>query len=467
MLNQTNSQSKPVFQFWLLSGFLLLVFLTGGSARIDVQSLIILHPAAVLVCACALLTLHRTHFLGRKWLVVGFAALCLLPILHSIPLPSFIWQNLPGREIQVEIDAILKMDDVWRPLSLTPDNTLHALASLFVPLAIFLLAVQLNREDLFRLLPVLISLGAISGLFGLFQLAGSANGPLYLYRITNEGAAVGLFANRNHAATLLACLFPLLACFASTGVAAPNKPHMRAIIAIAVAIILVPLVLVTGSRSGLVVAVIGIAAAPFLYSKPITGRPVRAGKPRFQFRSVPFLGGLALMCLVFLSVFFSRATAFTRLFNESNFEAGRAEFWTASADIAAKYFPFGSGIGSFVEVYQINEPSKLLYASYLNHAHNDYLETILTAGFGGVVFMVAVIAGFTITTLRAWRSSNRTSRAIRIAKTASVGLLIMAFASVTDYPLRTPIMMAVAVILVLWLTEWQRKGVKQAAEESR
>jgi O-antigen ligase len=463
-MNFSKTQSRPSFHFWLLSGFLLLVFLTGGSARIDVQSLIILHPAAMLACACALITLRRSHFSGRKWVAIGFAAICLLPVLHIIPLPSAIWQNLPGREMQVEIDTVMKMGDVWRPISLTPDNTLHALASLSVPLAVFLLGVQLNRDDLFRLLPVLIALGAISGLFGLFQLAGSAKGPLYLYRITNEGAAVGLFANRNHAATLLACLFPLLACFASTGLTAPNKPHMRAILAMAIAIILVPLILVTGSRSGLVVAVIGIAAAPFLYAKPTAGRPVRTGKSRFQFKPVPILAGLALICLVFLSVVFSRATAFTRLFNESDFEAGRAEFWAASANIAAKYFPLGSGAGSFVEAYQIDEPSNLLYASYLNHAHNDYLEIVMTMGLAGIMLILAAVIGFAIVGWRVWSSANRASRAIRIAKTASIGLLIIALASFTDYPVRTPNMMAVVVLFVLWLTEWQRDGLKSAAQ---
>ena len=364
------------------------------------------------MCAIAFLTLQPAHFAGRKWLVVGAAAICILPILHIIPLPSFIWQSLPGREIQTEIDAVLKVGGVWRPLSLTPDNTLHALASLSVPLGVFLLAVQLNREDLFRLLPVLIALGAVSGLFGLFQLAGSSKGPLYLYRITNEGAAVGLFANRNHAASLLACLFPLLACFASTGVTAPNKLHMRAIVAIATAIILVPLILVTGSRSGLIVAVIGIAAAPFIYNKPVAGRPVRTGKSGFQFRPIPLLVGLTVIFLVFVSVLFSRATAFTRLFNESNFETGRSDFWSASVEIASKYFPFGSGVGSFVEVYQIDEPEKLLYASYLNHAHNDYLETILTTGLAGVMFILVVIVSYAIISLRLWRNTKYASRCI-------------------------------------------------------
>lgn len=441
-----------------MASFLLLVFLTGGSSRIDVQSLIILHPAAVLVCALALLTLRRANFDGHKYLVAGFAAICLLLILHIIPLPAVAWQNLPGRDIQVEIDRLLNSADVWRSLSLTPDNTLHALASLSVPLAVLLVGIQLNRKDLFRLLPVLIALGALSGLFGLFQLAGSAKGPLYLYRITNEGAAVGLFANRNHAATLLACMFPMLASFASSGVADPNKPHIRTILAISMGIVLIPLILVTGSRSGLVGAAIGIAAIPFLYSKPTAGRIVRRGGSRFNLRPVPVLGGLAVLCLVFLSVMFSRAAAFERLFNESNFEVGRLEFWATTMDMATKYFPFGSGAGSFAEVYQIDEPGRLLYASYLNHAHNDYIETLMTTGLPGVLIISAVLIAFAVGTVKVWRQGKAEGRAVGIAKAASVSLVILALASATDYPLRTPIMMAVVVIFVLWFTEWRRNG---------
>src|SRR3546814_18783044 len=65
----------------------------------------------------------------------------------------------------------------------------------------------------------------MSGGLGLAQVIGPRDGPLYLYEITNNGSAVGLFANRNHQAALLACLFPMLAVYAS--IDHPSAERMR------------------------------------------------------------------------------------------------------------------------------------------------------------------------------------------------------------------------------------------------
>jgi hypothetical protein len=50
---------------------------------------------------------------------------------------------------------------------------------------VFLFALQLNRDDLRLSVLLLIAAGAISGIIGVLQLAGSAGGPLYFYQITN------------------------------------------------------------------------------------------------------------------------------------------------------------------------------------------------------------------------------------------------------------------------------------------
>src|SRR5205823_2522715 len=51
---------------------------------------------------------------------------------------------------------------------------------------------------------------AIAGLaLGVAQMAAPAGGAVYLYRTTNAGSLVGLFANRNHEAAMLVALLPL------------------------------------------------------------------------------------------------------------------------------------------------------------------------------------------------------------------------------------------------------------------
>lgn len=430
----------------------MLLFLTGGASRTDVQSLVILRPVSVLVCVVALATLRRRHLAERKWLMGSFLAVFGLALLHIIPLPPVLWQSLAGRQDLIDAEKVADIAHIWRPLTIAPMNGWHALLSLFVPLAVLLLGVQLNREDLFRLLPLLITLAGLSGLLGLLQAIGDPQSALYFYRITNNGSAVGLFANRNHAATLLACLFPMLAVFASTARGTTDEVRLRQLLAAAIAIVLVPLILVTGSRSGLVSAAIGIIASIVIYRRPTNVRTVRRGTSS-PIKPVPMLVGIAVVSLAFLTYFFSRAEAIERLFAETSGEDNRIEFWTVSLDLFSKYFPWGSGSGSFVEAFQIIEPAHMLDSTYLNRAHNDWMEIAVTFGLAGVIGLALACTAFFRRSHNLWRKNDGSRRYVAIGRLASVCIAIVAIASISDYPLRTPTMMGVFAIFALWFTE--------------
>lgn len=424
----------------------------GGASRIDVQSLLLLRPLAAVFCAFALLTLRREHLVGRKLLLAGFAAIATLCLVHVIPLPPAFWQALPGREILLEVDRLAGLGDVWRPLTMTPMNGWHALASLAVPLAVLLLGVQLNRDDLYRLLQVLLIIGAASGLLGMLQVMGDPRGALYLYSVTNNGNAVGLFANRNHGATFLASLFPMLAVYASLGTGSVDQQRMRQFAAIAMGIVLVPLVLVTGSRSGMFLSVPALLAAALLYRKPVQGGAARRSGAAFRLEAWHLVAVAIVGSMVLLTIFFSRAESFDRLFQSSVAEDARGDFWQVGVALAFKYFPFGSGVGSFVEVFQIHEPTDLLKPTYVNHLHNDWLEIVLTGGMPAGLILAVAIARYAVGTFSLWRRKDADRRSVKIARLASVVIAILALASVTDYPLRTPSMMAIFAVLCLWFT---------------
>jgi len=437
----------------LLASFLVVVFLTGGASRIDPLSLVILRPLSVLVCAAALVTLHRDHIRQGRWPLAIFAALFLLALLHLVPLPPMVWHALPGRETIVTIDRITGLGDIWRPLTLTPMNGWHALASLFAPLAVLLLGLQLSADERFRLLPVVIILAALSAVVGVFQVIGSAENPLYLYRITNNGWPVGLFANRNHGALLLAMLFPLLALFAATPAGTQETQSSRRIIALAATAMLLPLILVSGSRAGIFLAVFGLLSVPLLYRRPPNGRVVRRGERRLLSGIVPVAGVAAIGIIAVLMIVFSRAKSIDRLIENSASEDSRFDFWRVAIDMMWQYFPVGSGSGSFAEAYQMAEPAAMLNLTYLNRAHNDWLETAVTFGLPGLIFMLALLIGFAARCVRAWRRDQGGRRSVQFARLATVLLVMLALASVPDYPLRTPIMMCIAALCSLWLID--------------
>ena len=116
------------------------------------------------------------------------------------------------------------------------------------------------------------------------------------------------------------------------------------------------------------------------------------------------------------------------------------------------YFPFGSGMGSFVEAYQLAEPLSYLHPTYVNHMHNDWLEIPLTGGLPAVLILLAAIAFYFIGSANLWRRKDRDRRAVKIARLASVLIATIVLASAADYPLRTPIMMAIFAVACLWFT---------------
>lgn len=446
-------QPTRSFTFYLLAGFLLLVFFLGGTSRADVQSLVILRPVSVMMCAFAVLTLTRADWSPRPGPAMGIIAIWLLTIAHILPLPASIWQQLPNRVEMVEINAIAGLDAVWRPVTLAPNGGWDAVWSLFTPLAVLLLGIQLRRNELASLLTVLIGLGVLSGLLGVLQIMGNADGPLYFYRITNNGAAVGLFANRNHAAVMLALLVPMLALWVSLPHEAQILQGRRKAIAGAIAMVLVPLILVTGSRSGLLAASLGLIAAALVYRRNRTDRRdekasqlVRWGRPQFWVLTSVVLVG-------FVAAYFSRATAIERLFEQSTAQIDRSDFWAVSVDMLIKYFPFGSGSGSFPEAYQHSVPDNLLDLHFLNAAHNDWLEIAVTLSLPGILIIAVAIFAYVLRSFSIWRHHSARHKSTAFARMSGLAIAIICIASFFDYPLRTPIMMSVFAVLMLWFVK--------------
>jgi hypothetical protein len=438
-------------QFWILVCFLVLLFFTGGTSRFDAQQILFLRPLSVVACALAMLTLQSTHFTQGKWLLFGFGVTVLLCILQLIPLPPGIWQRLPGHGAVAGLDRLIGLGEVWRPLALTPLNGWSALISLVTPLTVILLGVQLNRDDLYLLLPLLIGFGVFSGLWGILQILGDPQGALYSYNPTNNGAAVGMFANRNHSAALLACLFPMLAVYASTSTGAVDQHRIRQLGAIAVGVVLVPLILVTGSRSGMLLSVPALVVATLLYRKPFALMSERRGEAPLKLLAEHLVAAGIIVGLVFLTIYFSRAEALDRLLEPSQNEELRSNFWNVGVALIFKYLPYGFGIGSFVEAYQIDEPFDYLTEYYINHAHSDWLEIALTGGLPALLILFGAIAAFLFRVTSLWRRKNCDQRSTKLAQLGSFLIIIVVLASAGDYPLRTPAMMAVFAIFCLWL----------------
>jgi O-antigen ligase len=376
-------------------------------------------------------------------------AIAILAIVQLIPLPPGIWHQLPGHEIVRDIDTILGLEGLWRPISLAPNGTLNALMALVVPLAFLVHVAKLDAAGIRRLLIIAIALGLLSALIGIAQAVGTRGNGLYFYRITNHGFAVGLFSNRNHQAVFLACLFPMLAAYASFPLKAAANARIRLILVLLAGAALIPLLLITGSRLGAALGILGILSARWVYHAPELIAVRRRESKRKNY--TPLIVGIVGIGLVAITAFLAQVSIFERFAGSSDAMTDiRFRVWQPILRMSWDFFPFGSGLGSFAEVYRVYEPNELLGARYLNHAHNDFLEVFLTAGVAGLVIMGVVAVSLAQAAFRAFRLKSP-DRDISLYRMGAVVVTMLAAASLVDYPLRTPSITCVFILAAVCL----------------
>jgi O-antigen ligase len=433
---KASQAGRPIdIPFILFSLFMLAVFFAGGSSWSDEPHLILLRPLAFVVAAIGLWSLRLQHIrqFWAVWLIFGLAAS--LTALHLVPLPFDVWSNLPGRQVILDIDKAVGLGQMSRPLSMSPEATLNALLSLSVPLAVLVLASQFDGPRQRRALGVVLLLSFTSAAVGLLHATGAD--ILFYSRQASQDVA-GLFVNRNHQAALLALIFPMAAVAVSAGVGVGLPRKVETFVGAFMCLVAVPLVLITGSRTGMLVAGVSLVlvfAFGLLPLKRVAIRPwVRYSA---AFASV---GGL-----VWATIWVSRDLAIKRL--EDNMEGLRWPVWQSIVDMLPHYLPWGTGVGSYVEAYKVLEPDKLLRPTFSNHAHNEALEILFTAGIPGAALM---LLAFVFLAVAVWRALSSSGDAALFKRLGIVAIILLAMASITDYPIRTPILSAIFALAAIW-----------------
>jgi O-antigen ligase len=437
---------RAKLNFALLSAFIFIAFLFGGASRPDVLSQPVVRLAAILAMAIFAVQLDRAGWRSIRPALLFLAAVAAIILVQLIPLPPETWAGLPGRSLYAEALAAAGIAPVWRPLSLTPDLTVNAFLSVLPPFALILGLGVIGRRLYALLVPIVLIAVAVSAVAGVIQVS---SGLFYLYRVTNEGSLVGFFANRNHQALFFAIAFPLLACWAASPSADRAYAQLRNWIVLCVGVAILPLLLVTGSRGGLVLGALGIVAA-----LAITVRARRErGMPVF---SLSLRGGLLLLipiaagiAAVGATIYLARDEAIQRL-QEGPTNELRSRNLPLIVELTRNHLPLGTGFGSFDTVFRSHEVRENLSDLYLNHAHNDWLEVLLEGGVLPIP-LILVFAGWFA--LRAWRlwagNRDREGRILGRAGTAIVAIVLVG--SLFDYPLRTPFLAVLFALGAVWM----------------
>lgn len=412
---------------------LLIAFVFGGASQRHELRLALVELAALPLLVLALSGMIRSGVKLTPLALSLLVGLIALPLFQLIPLPASLWASLPGRDQPALAIELAGIAPAWAPLSLAPEETWRSFLALLPSVAMVCGVAMCGAA--FRLRTVqLILVFAVASLVVAGAQTVLGGNALYLWPTTNAGTVVGLFANRNHFATLCVLSLPFAAVIGARSLRHPHGGQRVFWLSILFIGSTVLALAVIRSRMGLVLAIPSLGAS-VLAAWVASGR----GRPRSLHLAV--MGGLVLtvaaVALIVLPPILER-------FDSSGPREGRFENWPTVLDVADSYLPFGSGMGSFDAVYRSVEPLTRLDENYFNQAHNDYLETWLEAGWFGMGLVVVFLAWFARRSWAAWRAGISTERDLQRAASIAIGVVLLH--SIVDYPLRTE---TIAVIFAL------------------
>lgn len=417
MLSRTRSFVAPAY--------LLVCLVLGGSAQGIWQNML-LQLAGLALLGWAALD-RGEEPVGRpamQLLMIAIVGLAFVA-LQMVPLSPDLWAHLGPRAKVADGFRVLGVPAPSEPLSLAPASGADAMLRIIPPLALACAMVRLNAFRRQWLAVALIA-GTLAGvLLGALQVASAdpATSHWYLYDETNPGKAVGFFANADHMATLLVATLPFIAAIVAAG-AGKSMQRRAALLATggAIALVLVVGLALNGSLAGYGLAPAVLAASALILL------PRRSRLRLWVLALAAILLAAGIAALEVTPIGSGRVGEHARSAVQS-----RAEILSTTSRAAADFMPFGSGLGSFRNVYRLYERPEQVTTTYVVHAHNDYAELALELGLAGIVLMVLFLAWWATAVWRAW-SSPEAAPFARAAAVASGAILVH---SLVDFPLRT------------------------------
>lgn len=441
-----------------IAALVLLVFsfVFGGASRAHALRLALVELAALPLLVLALQDLLRRRNGGPApafflALILGVAV---VPLIQLIPLPPGVTTALPGRDSAELALQVTGIAGGWAPLSITPDFTWRAFLALIPPLAMALAAVAVQARFAPLLIRVMLATAAASIILGIAQFVTGSD-VLYPWETTGRGSVSGLFANRNHLATLCLATLPFAAVLAGgafrqqeRGRAADGPLFWLCLAYIGLAVLAHGAIL---SRAGILL-VGPVLAASLLAVWIASGR----SRPGPVLLAVAGAGAAAVVALAVLGI-----DPILARFDQDIGADARLQAWPIITEAAQAWLPLGSGLGSFDTVFRSVEPVSTLGPLFFNQAHNDFLELWLETGWPGVALMAAFAIWFGRRAWSAWRAPAGEMHDLQRA--SSIAILMVLIHSAGDYPLRTE---TIAVLFALFcgILEFSRLSVPRLRE---
>ncbi len=381
--------------------------------------------------------------------------------LQLLPLPLFMLKALSPK-VPAVLESVTGVVPALHPLSLVPAETATALARFLVYGLLFaaLLHIDWSKRDVLAVFGAALLSGAVQTVFALLKL-GQGNTKFFLFFMADEhmpGFLRGTIYNPDHFAFYLEMLFPIALglLFARMHVFDPGENLKEKFLHIAedkrlIALFLVPILLatgiyLTGCRTGIAVLVLSLLffALMSIYMRVHPG----------MHRSLRLVFILATLLAIFVGLQNTLEKFLTKGFFETT---GRLEHWNNTLRMFSEFPIFGTGLGTFKYSYYLYGSQE----SWVNHAHNDWLESLSDLGAVGSLLLLALLGLVAYSLLRMW-AARRHPEIKPVVLGVLTALFAAAFHSLFDFSLRVPanaflliIIVAMAMKLVIYKRDFR------------
>ncbi len=321
--------------------------------------------------------------------------------IHGLPLPYSVFSHLsPARaDILSRAATLINTEHSWEALSYLPAVSLNWWVFLLsLGLFYFVVTDQCVQPEMGkRIVFVMIAIGLIEALYGLFQALSPSMGVLWVdYIASYMGRARGTFINRNNFAGFMEMIWPLAlgATLAMAGrftsfreALHSDKLNRQALMALGIIVLLLALVF-TRSRGGIISGLAGFAS--FL----ILGRP---GMKELAKQTRILMGGVFLLLGIY-TVSIGIGPIIQRFLSIRGDGSSRLDIWHDSLPILRDY-PLGIGLGNYETVFAVYNRS-LTSDKVVNYAHNDYLQLLIETGWIGFALLMGALFIFLYSSAR-------------------------------------------------------------------
>jgi putative inorganic carbon (HCO3(-)) transporter len=405
--------------------------------------------ALVLGIALAVLAFGGTEPVSFALVQIVFLATAAL-LVAKMPQGLVGFQSTRGFVIPTVLAAVALTQLIPLPahlhLSIEPYATRTHLLILLSCFIVFYLAqiVSENRKRKQRLIVSLLALGTVEAFYGLVQYLSGWQHIFYFAKKYDLEEATGTYINRNHFAGMLEMILPFSVAllfyeyekFRGRGSSAhanikdvlTRQSLQRLLLCLFVAVVLFAALFFSRSRMGIAAA---CASLILIFGL--------AGISRLHGRMALVLSAAFVALSIGLAIWIGPGPIVERFAGVGEeltaHDQSRLAIWRDALPLVRQHALLGTGLGTFPIAYTTVQTTFL--SQFVNHAHNDYLESAIDLGLPAALLLFASIFWILARAVRGFfHAHGNFERSVALGCAGSIIAILLH--SMTDFNLYIP-----------------------------